>query len=86
MTRHRLPAEAFGKRIVCFRRPEVIVPQTNRYLIEIKDTETGAVVICKAADWTDDQRRVFIAQLQRLTGISSESARNEPNQDKGFPQ
>ena len=27
------------------------MPHTRRYLIEIKDAETDAVVICRAADW-----------------------------------
>ena len=33
------------------------MPHTRRYVIEIKDAETDAVVICRAADWTDKEKR-----------------------------
>jgi hypothetical protein len=33
------------------------MPHTRRYVIEIKDSETDAVVICRAADWTDKEKR-----------------------------
>jgi hypothetical protein len=59
---------------------------SNHHSIEIKDTETGEVVICEAVDWTDEQRRFFIAQLLRLTGISAEPPKDEPEQDRGPPQ
>jgi hypothetical protein len=62
------------------------VRSSDRHLIEIKDTETGELLICEAVDWTDEQRRFFIAQLLRLTGISTEPAKDKPEQDRGPPQ
>jgi hypothetical protein len=57
------------------------VHSSDRHLIEIKDTETGEALMCEAVDWTDEQRRLFIAQVLRLTGISA--AEDEPEQDSG---
>jgi hypothetical protein len=68
---------------VGFRAPEVIVHSSDHYLIEIKDTETGEVLMCEAVDWTDEQRRFFMAQLLRLTGISAQPAEDESEQDSG---
>ena len=59
----------------------VIVRLSSQHFIEIKDTETGEVLICEAADWTDEQRLLFIAQLLRLTGVSA-----KPERDGGRPQ
>ena len=36
----------------------------RRYSIEIKD-DKGKTVIFTAADWTDDERRVAVAQVMR---------------------
>jgi hypothetical protein len=57
------------------------VHSSDRYLIEIKDTETGESLMYEAVDWTDEQRRFFIAQLLCLTGIPA--AGDEPEQDSG---
>ena len=40
----------------------------RRYSIEIK-VDTGKTVIFTAADWTDDERRVAVAQAMRLAGL-----------------
>ena len=77
---------AFRYRSASFRGTEVVVRSSNHHSIEIKDTETGEIVICEAVDWTDEQRRCFIAQLLRLKGISAEPARDELEQDSGPPQ
>jgi hypothetical protein len=69
---------------VSFRAPEGTVHSSDRYLIEIKDTETGESLMYEAVDWTDEQRRFFIAQLLCLTGISA--AGDEPEQDSGALQ
>jgi len=41
---------------------------TRRYTIETKD-DKGKPVIFTAADWTDDERRVAVAQVIRLAGL-----------------
>jgi hypothetical protein len=41
---------------------------TRRYSIEIKDA-TGRSVWFAAADWTDDERHIAIAQNSRLCGM-----------------
>ena len=40
----------------------------RRYSVEIKD-DTGKTVIFTAADWTDDGRRVAVAQVMRWAGL-----------------
>ena len=72
---------ACGDRSASFRAPEGTVHSSDRYLIEIKDTETGEVLMCEAVDWTDEQRRFFIAHVLRLAGIPA--AGDEPEQGSG---
>ena len=45
------------------------MPHTRRYVIEIKDTETDAVVICRAADWTDKEKRAAVVSVMRLAEL-----------------
>jgi hypothetical protein len=47
--------------------------RTRRYSIEIKDATTGKSVWFAAADWTDEERRVAIAQNSRLCGMPDEN-------------
>ena len=42
---------------------------TRRYVIEIKDTETDAVVICRAADWTDMEKRAAVVSVMQLAEL-----------------
>lgn len=42
---------------------------TRRYSIQIKDAATGDEVLFTAADWTDEERGVAIAQIMRLAGL-----------------
>jgi hypothetical protein len=50
--------------------------RTRRYSIEIKDA-TGRSVWFAAADWTDDERRIAIAQNSRLCGMPDENCVTE---------
>jgi hypothetical protein len=45
------------------------VPHTHRYVIEIKDAETDSVVICRAADWTDKEKRAAVVSVMRLAEL-----------------
>jgi hypothetical protein len=45
------------------------MPHTRRYVIEIKDAETDAVVICRAADWTDKEKRAAVVSVMRLAEL-----------------
>jgi hypothetical protein len=45
------------------------MPDTRRYVIEIKDSETDAVVICRAADWTDKEKRAAVVSVMRLATL-----------------
>jgi hypothetical protein len=47
--------------------------RTRRYTIEIKDA-TGRFA---AADWTDEERRIAIAQNSRLCGMPDENCFTE---------
>ena len=42
--------------------------RARRYSIEIKDDQ-GKTVIFTAADWTDGERRVAVAQVMRLAEV-----------------
>jgi len=46
------------------------VPHTRRYVIEIKDAENDTVVICRAADWTDKEKRAAVVKLMRLAELT----------------
>jgi hypothetical protein len=50
--------------------------RTRRYSIEIKDA-TGRSVWFAAADWTDEVRRIAIAQNSRLCGMPDENCFTE---------
>jgi hypothetical protein len=50
--------------------------RTHRYSIEIKDA-TGRSVWFAAADWTDEERGVAIAQNSRLCGMPDENCFTE---------
>lgn len=55
--------------------------RTRRYSIEIKD-DKGNAVIFTAADWTDDERRVAVAQVLRLAGLPDTGCFTEPSKPK----
>jgi hypothetical protein len=55
--------------------------RTRRYSIEIKDA-AGKTVIFTAADWTDDERRVAVAQVMRLAGLPDSGCFTEPPRAK----
>ena len=42
--------------------------KTRRYLIEVKDIETGAPVLATAAAWDAEDKRVALLQILRLAG------------------
>lgn len=42
--------------------------KTRRYLIEVKDIETGAPVLAAAAAWDAQDKRVALLQIMRLAG------------------
>ena len=42
--------------------------KTRRYLIEVKDIETGAPVLTAAAAWDAQDKRVALLQILRLAG------------------
>jgi hypothetical protein len=58
------------------------MPKQRRYSIEIKD-DTGKAVIFTAADWTDDERRVAVAQVMRLAGLPNTGCFTEAAKPKG---
>ena len=42
--------------------------KTRRYLIEVKDIETGASVLAAAAAWDAQDKRVALLHIMRLAG------------------
>jgi hypothetical protein len=55
--------------------------RTHRYSIELKDA-TGRSVRVAAADWTDEERRIAIAQNSRLCGMLDENCFTEARKTK----
>jgi hypothetical protein len=55
------------------------IERKHRYSIEIKDP-TGRSVWFAAADWTDEERRIAIAQNSRLCGMPDENCFTESPQ------
>jgi hypothetical protein len=49
------------------------MPNSRLYSIQITDAGTDQVVIFAAADWTEEQKRVVVAQIARLVGIPPDS-------------
>ena len=45
------------------------MPHTHRYVIEIKDTETDTIVICRAAEWTDKEKRAAVVRVMGLAEL-----------------
>jgi len=48
------------------------MPSTRRYSIEIKDPDNKSVVFT-AADWTEEEKRIAVAQILRLAGMPDDS-------------
>jgi hypothetical protein len=48
------------------------MPNSRLYSIQITDARTDQVVIFAAADWTEEEKRVVVAQIARLVGIPDE--------------
>jgi hypothetical protein len=46
--------------------------QRRRYSIEIKDPDNKTVFFA-AVDWTDDERRIAVAQIARLAGLPGDA-------------
>jgi hypothetical protein len=57
--------------------------ERSRYSIEIKDA-TGRSVWFAAADWTDEERRIAIAQNSRLCGMPDENCFTEAKRDAAY--
>ena len=47
---------------------DLAVEKTQRYLIEVKDIETGAPVLAAAASWDAQDKRVALLHIMRLAG------------------
>jgi hypothetical protein len=60
------------------------MPKQRRYSIEIKD-DTGRSVWFAAADWTDEERRIAIAQVMRLAGPPDDNCFTAPAAEVAIP-
>ena len=59
------------------------MPKTRRYMIEIANVTTGTLVVFAGADWTDDERRMAVAQVMRLAGLPDRECFTEAAKLKG---
>jgi hypothetical protein len=57
-------------------------PATRRYSIEIKDADDKSVLFT-AADWTDDEARIAVAQILRLAGLPDDNCLTAPAPKRG---
>ena len=46
--------------------------RTRRYSIEIKDPDNKSVLFA-AADWTDEEKHIAVAQILRLAGMPDDN-------------
>jgi hypothetical protein len=51
--------------------------RTRRYLIEIKDPDNKSIVFT-AANWTDEEKRIAVAQILRLAGMPDDNCLTQP--------
>jgi hypothetical protein len=63
---------------------ELAVAKTRHYSIEVKDTETNAVVVQAAADWTDDEKQLAVAHICQMI-IASRRQASPDNAAKAYP-
>ena len=45
----------------------------RRYAIEVSDVDTDQIVLLTAADWTEEQKRVALAQILRLADLTDDN-------------
>ena len=50
--------------------------ETRRYGIWIVDIEADRDVVSTVVDWTDDEKRMAIAQVMRWTGVSEDAGQD----------
>jgi len=51
--------------------------RTRRYSIEVKDPDNKPVVFT-AADWTDEEKHIAVAQILRLAGMPDDNCPTQP--------
>jgi hypothetical protein len=54
----------------------------RRYAIEVTDVDTDQIELLIAADWTEEEKRIALAQILRLVGLSDGSTSPEPQSGK----
>jgi hypothetical protein len=57
-------------------------PISHHYLIEVKDAETGAMLILVAAEWTAAQKGAGIALISQLGGVHDSERCLETDEDE----
>jgi len=50
--------------------------ETRRYGIWIVDIEADRDVVSTVVDWTDDEKRMAMAQVMRWTGVSEDAGQD----------
>jgi hypothetical protein len=58
--------------------------KTRRYSIEVKDSKSKALLVSTAANWTEDEKHVAVAQIFRLAG-RADGKRPRPSRPKTIP-
>jgi hypothetical protein len=52
--------------------------KTRRYIIEVTGAKTRKIAVFTGAEWTDDERRIIVAQMMRLAGLPDENWLTRP--------
>ena len=76
MPRKRWRAPA-GKRM-----SDTAEPISHHYLIEVKDAETGAMLILVAAEWTAARKGAGVALISQLGGVHDSERCLETDEDE----
>jgi hypothetical protein len=52
--------------------------KVRRYAIEVSDADTDQIVLLTAADWTEEEKHVALAQILRLATHPDDSDSTQP--------
>jgi hypothetical protein len=55
----------------------------RRYAIEVTDVDTDQIELLIAADWTEEEKRIALAQILRLPGVPDDIDLVAPDPKRG---
>jgi hypothetical protein len=52
--------------------------KVRRYAIEVTDVDTDQIELLIAADWTEEEKRIVLAQIMRLVDLPDDNCLTRP--------